>query len=74
MVARKGVAGHWTFSPGKVRFLSQFTVMILPCNTPQLNIPDVGRIHILSFFSLFFRKIISVQEIYSDSLFVKFLI
>ena len=74
MGARKGAAGLWTYSPGKVKFLSLFTEMILPCNTPQLNIPNVGRIHILSFFPVPVRKIISVQEIYSDSFFVKFLI
>ena len=33
-----------------------------------LDIPDVGRNHILLFFPL---KIISVREIYSDSLFLK---
>ena len=26
---------------------SQFTKMILPCETPQLDIPDVDRHHIL---------------------------
>ena len=44
--------------------------MILPCEIPQLDIPGVGRNHILSFFLVPVRKIISVQEIYSDSLFV----
>ena len=43
--------------------------MILPCEIPQLDIPDVGRNHILEFFLVPVRKIISVQEIYSDSLF-----
>jgi len=37
----------------------------------QLDIPDVGRNHILSFFLVSVRReIISVQEIYSDSLFI----
>ena len=35
----------------------------------QLDIPDVGRNHILKFFLVLVRKIISVQEIYSDTLF-----
>ena len=39
--------------------------MISPCES-LLDIPDVGRNHILLFFPL---KIISVREIYSDSLF-----
>ena len=43
--------------------------MILPCEIPQLDIPDVGRNHILEFFLVPVRKIISVQEFYSDSLF-----
>ena len=43
--------------------------MILPYEIPQLDIPDVGRNHILEFFLSPVRKIISVQEIYSDSLF-----
>ena len=45
--------------------------MILPCDIPQLDIPDVGRNHSPYFFLIAVRKIISVQEIYSDSLFVK---
>ena len=49
---------------------SQFTEMILPCEIKQIDIPDVGRNHILYFlFSFQSVKIISVQEIYSDSLF-----
>ena len=36
---------------------------------PQLDIPDVGRNHILKFFLAQVRKTNSVQEIYSDSLF-----
>ena len=43
--------------------------MILPCVIPQLDIPDVGRNFILQFFLVPVRKIISVQEINSDSLF-----
>ena len=43
--------------------------MILPCEIPQLDIPNEGRNHILEFFLIPIRKIISVQEIYSDSLF-----
>ena len=43
--------------------------MILPCEIPQLDIPDVGRNHIPIFFFVPGRKIISVKEIYSDSLF-----
>ena len=44
--------------------------MNLPCEIPQLDIPDVGRNHIiLYFFLVSVRKIISVQEIYSESLF-----
>ena len=43
--------------------------MILPSEVPQLDIPDVDRNHILEFFLVPVRKIISVQEIYSDSLF-----
>ena len=43
--------------------------MILPCAIPQLDIPDEGRNHIIYFILVSFRKIISVQEIYSDSLF-----
>ena len=39
--------------------------MILPCEIPQLDIPDMGRNHILEFFLVPVRKIISVQEIYS---------
>ena len=39
------------------------------CQIPQLDIPDVGRNHILEFSLVPDRKIISVQEIYSDSLF-----
>ena len=45
--------------------------MILPCEIPQLDIPYVGRNHILYFFLVPVRKTISVQEIYSDSLFEK---
>ena len=44
--------------------------MILPCVIPQLDIPDLGRNHILNFFLVPVRKIMSVQEINSDSLFV----
>ena len=43
--------------------------MILACEIPQKDISDLGRNHIL-FFLVPVRKIISVQEIYSDSLFV----
>ena len=43
--------------------------MILPCEIPQLDIPNEGRNHILEFFLIPIRKIISVQEIYSDSFF-----
>ena len=43
---------------------SQFTEMILPGEILQLDIPDVGRNHTVPV-----RKIISVQEIYSDSFF-----
>ena len=43
--------------------------MILPCEIPQLDIPDVSRNHILQLFLAPVRKIISVQGIYSDSLF-----
>ena len=39
--------------------------MILICGIPQLDIPDVGRNHILSFFFSPVCKIISVQEIYT---------
>ena len=49
---------------------NQFTEMILPGEIPQLDIPDVGRNHIL-YFLFPVRKIISVQEIYSDTLFSK---
>ena len=49
---------------------SQFTKMILPCEIPQLDIPDVGRNQILEFFLVLVLQIISVREIYSDSLFV----
>ena len=45
--------------------------MILHFEMPQLDIPDVDRNHILEFFLVQVRKIISVQEIYSDSLFHK---
>ena len=45
--------------------------MILPCEIPQLDIPDVGRNHILEFFLVPVREIISVPEIYSDSFFIK---
>ena len=45
--------------------------MILPCEIPQLDIPDVGKNHIIKNFLVTVRKIISVQEIYSDSLFVR---
>ena len=48
---------------------SQFTEMIIPCQIPQLDIPNDGRNHILEFFLVPVRKIISVQEIYSYSLF-----
>ena len=44
--------------------------MILPCEIPQLDIPDVDRNLKLQFFLLPVNKIISVQMIYSDSLFV----
>ena len=47
--------------------------MILPCEMPQLDIPNVGSNHILSFVLVPVRKIISVQEIYSDSLFAQYL-
>ena len=40
--------------------------MILPYEILQLDIPDMGRNH---FFLVPVRKVISVQEIYSDSLF-----
>ena len=43
--------------------------MISPCEIPQLDIPDVGRNHIL-FSRSRVRISISVQEIYSDSLFL----
>ena len=43
--------------------------MILTCEISQLDIPDVGRNHILSFFLVPIGKIISVQEIYSGILF-----
>ena len=43
--------------------------MILPCEIRQLDIRDVGRNHILSFFLVSVRKIISVQEFYSGRLF-----
>ena len=43
--------------------------MILPCEILQLDIPDVGRNLILKYFLVPVRKIISVQEIYSDTLF-----
>ena len=43
--------------------------MISPCEILQLDIPDVGRNHIQYFFLVPVRKIISVQEIYSGSLF-----
>ena len=42
--------------------------MILPHEILQLDIPDVGR---NQFFLVPVRKVISVQEIYSDSLFEK---
>ena len=48
---------------------SQFTEMVLPCEIPQPDILDVGRNHIQFFFLVPVRKTISVQEIYSDSLF-----
>ena len=38
--------------------------MILPCEAPQLSIPDII---FYNFFS--FQSVILVQEIYSDSLF-----
>jgi len=44
--------------------------MISPCEILQLDIPDVDRNHIPSFFLVSVREIISVQEIYSDSLFI----
>ena len=44
--------------------------MILPCEILQLDIPHVGRNHILYFFLVPVHKIISVQEIYLDSLFL----
>ena len=54
---------------------SQFTEMILPCcEISQLDNPDVGRNHILYFFLVPARKIISEQEIYSDSLFDVYLL
>jgi len=43
--------------------------MILPCEILQPDMRDVGRNDILQFFLVAVRKIISVQEIYSDSLF-----
>ena len=43
--------------------------MILPCEVPQLDNPDVARNRILQFFLVSVQKIISVQEIFSDSLF-----
>ena len=43
--------------------------MILRCEILELDIPDVGRNHILEFFLVSVRKNISVQEFYSDSLF-----
>ena len=43
--------------------------MILPFEIPQLDIPEVGRNHIPKKFLVPVRKIISVQEIYSNSLF-----
>ena len=42
--------------------------MILPSEILQLDIPDVGRNHILTVFLVPVRKIISVQKIYSGSL------
>ena len=48
--------------------------MILLCEILQLDIPDVGRNHILEFFLVPVRKIISVQKIYLDSLFYERLI
>ena len=44
--------------------------MILPCEISQLDIQDVGRNHINTFFLVPVHKIITVQEIYSDSLFI----
>ena len=43
--------------------------MILTGEIPKLDIPDVGRNHILKFFLVPVRKIISEQDIYLDSLF-----
>ena len=43
--------------------------MILPFEIPQLDIPNVGRNHIIQFFLVAVRKIISEQEIYLHSLF-----
>ena len=47
--------------------------MILPSEKllDKLDIPDGGRNHILKFFLVPVRKIISVQKIYSDSLIEK---
>ena len=36
--------------------------MILPCEIPQLGIPDVGRNHILLFFLVPVRKIIQYKR------------
>ena len=35
--------------------------MILPCEIPQIDIPNVDRNHILQFFLVPVRKIISVR-------------
>ena len=43
--------------------------MILPLGYIILDIPDVGRNHIQKNFLDPVRKIISIQETYSDSLF-----
>ena len=48
--------------------------MILPCEIPQLDIPDVGRNHAIEFFLVTVRKIISVQEIYSGSFLASWLV
>ena len=44
--------------------------MIIPCEIPQLDIPDVGTNLFLEFFLVPVRIVISVQEIYSDSSFI----
>ena len=53
-----------------VQNLGEIPEMFLPCEIPQLDIQDMGRNHIVHFFLVPVYKIISVQETYSDSLFV----